>query len=122
MSEVLRRFTDSKIRCLVVTEDMALKGMLTLRDVVAFIDERGASALDGTVADAMTTSVFSVTPDSSVDEAEAIFNAKRFHHLPVVEDGIVAGVVTPPDVLKKHLEDMQVTNDLLKDYCSGVYS
>ena len=121
VSEVLSRFTDSKIRCLVVTEDMTLKGMLTLRDIVAFIDKKGAAALDGTVGDAMTTEVISVTPDASVEEVEAIFNERRFHHLPVEEDGVVAGLVTPPDVLERHLEDVQDTNVLMRDYCTGVY-
>ena len=92
-----------------------------LRDVVAFIGEKGAAALDGTVAEAMTTEVISVTPDATVEEVEAIFTSKRFHHLPVEEDGVVAGVVTPPDVLERHLEYIQYTNLLMKDYCSGVY-
>ena len=121
VSDVLRRFSDSKIRCLVVTEAMALKGMLTLRDIVTFIDQKGAAALDATVGEAMTTAVISIDPDASVEQAEAIFTEKRFHHLPVEEDGVVAGLVTPPDVLGPHLENIKDTNVLMRHYCTGVY-
>ena len=121
VSEVLGRFSDSKIRCLAVTEGMALRGLLTIRDVVAYIDREGAAALDGTVGKAMCKDVISVSPDTSVEEAEAIFTEKRFHHLPVEDDGSLVGLVTPSDVLARHLEDVEETSVLLRDYCSGVY-
>ena len=121
LTDVLKRFTDSKIRSLVVTDGDALQGMLTLRDVVAYIDRDGAAALDGPVEEAMTRDVVSVTPDASLEEAEAIFNENRFHHLPVEEDGALVGIVTPPDVLGRHLSDAQEANLLMKDYCSGAY-
>ena len=121
VSDVLKHFASSKIRCLAVTDGTALSGMLTIRDVVAHIDREGAAALDRTVEQAMTKDVISITPDTSLDEAEAIFTEQRFHHLPVEEDGILVGLVTPSDVLGRHLEDVQETSVLLRDYCSGVY-
>jgi CBS domain-containing protein len=121
ISEVLKRFAHSKIRCLVATDGTRLSGLLTIRDVIAYIDREGAAALDGTVEQAMTKDVISITPDTSLEEAEDIFADKRFHHLPVEEDGAVVGLVTPADVLGRHLEEVQETSVLLRDYCSGVY-
>ena len=121
VSDVLGRFADSKIRCLVVTEGTALKGLLTIRDIVAHIDREGAAALAGTVEGAMTADVVTIAPEASVEEAEAIFTERRFHHLPVEEDGALVGLVTPSDVLTRHLEDVQETSVLLRDYCSGAY-
>ena len=57
----------------------------------------------------------------SVDDAEALFGEKRIQHLPVVDDGALVGLVTPADVLGRHLEDVEETSNLLRDYIAGVY-
>ncbi len=121
LSDVLGAFTDAKIRCLVVSEGSSLRGLLTLRDVVSAIDRGGASALDESVQHAMTRDVVSITPDTTVDEAEAIFSEKRFNHLPVEEDGVLVGLVTPPDVLARHLGEAQEATELMHAYCSGTF-
>lgn len=121
IADVLGRFSDSKIRSLAVTENGALSGLVTIRDVVAHIDRHGADALNAAVEDAMTRDVTTVSPETTLDEAEAIFAARRFHHLPVEEEGMLVGVVTPADVLSRHLQDEHETSELMRDYCSGVY-
>ncbi len=121
VSSVLSRFSRSKIRCLVVTAHDALIGILTIRDVVAYLDARGAAGLASAVSEAMTDDVVTVGPDTSLDEAEELFAQKRFQHLPVVDEGRLVGLVTPTDVLGRHLEDVEHTSELLRDYIAGVY-
>ncbi len=121
VEDVLGRFAESGIRCLAVTRDEALVGLITIRDVVAYIDRGGAAALEGTVGDAMVRDVTTVTPETTLEEAEAVFERSQFHHLPVVEAGALVGVVTPADVLGRHVEELEEVSTLMRDYCSGVY-
>ena len=121
VSDVLSRFAQSKIRCLAVVDSGALIGILTIRDVVSYLDAHGAAGLSASVGDAMTRDVVTVAPDTSLDDAEEIFAERRFQHLPVVDDGKLVGLVTPADVLGRHLQDVQETSDLLRDYIAGVY-
>ena len=122
VADVIGRFTDARIRGLVVTEGGALVGMVTIRDVLTYIGHHGGAALEETIAAVMTRDVTSVTPDTPLDEAAALFAERRFNHLPVLEDGALIGLVTPADVLGRHLEHVRQDAALLLDYISGVYS
>ena len=123
LARTLARFADSKIRCLPVTEGAALVGILTLRDVVAFIDRYGAEALGRNVGDAMTRDVVRIAPSAPLEEAQQLFAERGFNHLPVEDEtGKLVGLVTPSDVLRRHLEDVQEGAAYLRDYIAGVYS
>ena len=122
VADVIGRFTDAGIRCLVVTEEDDLLGVVTIRDVLTYIGQHGGAALEETVAAVMTRDVTSVTLDTSLDEAAALFAERHFNHLPVLEDGALVGIVTPADVLDRHLEEVREDAVHLLDYISGVYS
>lgn len=51
------------------------------------------------VGQVMTREVYIVTPDTTFDKVEEIFAAHDFHHLPVVEDGVLAGIISKSDLL-----------------------
>jgi CBS domain-containing protein len=52
------------------------------------------------VSDAMSTKVVTVAPDKTIDEIAALMVDKKFHTLPVVQDGKLLGIVGKKDVLK----------------------
>ena len=80
VAQTLSHFAGSEVRGLLVVDDGALIGVITLRDVVSFLDERGGAGLDAKVEEAMTREVVSVGPDADVEEVEGIFAQKRFQH------------------------------------------
>ncbi len=53
-----------------------------------------------TVAQAMTPNPVFVTPETALEEAATLMVEKKFHTLPVVENGLLVGVVGKEDVLK----------------------
>jgi len=122
VADVIRRFTDTRVRCLVVTEGDALVGLVTVRDLLTYIGRHGGGALEARVGLVMTRDVTSVTPDTPLDEAAALLAERRFNHLPVQEDGTLVGLVTPSDVLRQHLKEVREDATSLLDYISGVYS
>lgn len=60
---------------------------------------------DVSVARVMSENPVTVTPDTSVEQAHALLEIGALHHLPVVEDGRLVGIVSSADLLKLHLLD-----------------
>ena len=48
----------------------------------------------------MSTDLVTVSPNDSLAKVRQIFLTARIHHLPVVDDGILAGIVTSYDLFK----------------------
>ena len=57
------------------------------------------------VADAMTPDPMTITPETTVEEVATIMVSKKYHTLPVVEDGMLVGIVGKDDILKTLLPD-----------------
>lgn len=88
-----------------VTEDGTLAGIFTERDlmrrVVAVDRLPGAT----TVAEVMTTSLITCTPDATLDDCGAVMSERRIRHLPVLGPNGVEGVVTTGDLLAHELRE-----------------
>jgi CBS domain-containing protein len=82
---------------LIVTEDGQLAGIITERDVLRAV-ALGADPDKITVNDAMTTEVFSVSPDMALQEAAREMAVRWIRHLPVLDAGQLLGVVSMRDV------------------------
>ena len=122
LAEALGLFAASKVRCLAVTSDSRLVGILSIRDVVARIDRHGTAALEHPVERAMTRDPVTAVPTMELAEAEKLFAEHSFSHLPVEdENGRLVGMVTPVDVLRRHLTEVQDGATFLRDYIAGLY-
>ena len=99
----------------VLGEGGSLDGIISERDVVHGIAEHGASCLGLTVADLMTRRVITCSPDDSVTRISRLMTENRIRHLPVVEGGKLAGVVSVGDVIKNRLEEMSLEASVLRD-------
>ena len=75
-----------------------LLGILSERDIVASLAEHGASTLEMTAAQLMTRNLKTATPRTTVEEAMEMMTTGRFRHLPVVDGGHLAGIVSIGDI------------------------
>jgi CBS domain-containing protein len=86
------------VGALVVVDDAErLTGLLTVTDFAVFAME-GTSVADGTVGDHMQTDVVTTTRQAPASEVVDAMLENRIHHVPVVEDGSVVGMVSALDV------------------------
>ena len=93
-----------KIGCLIVNdEDGKLAGIVTERDIVsqAIISPKGLD--ETTVAEIMTKQVISCFPGTSTSEAREIMTANKIRHLPMVDNGVVVGMLSARDVMEQQL-------------------
>ncbi len=103
----------------VLGEGGALDGIISERDIIHGIAEHGASCLELTVADLMTQRVITCTPEDSVTRIARQMTENRIRHLPVVEGGKLAGVVSVSDVVKNRLEEMSLEASVLRDLAAA---
>lgn len=91
-------------------------GILTERDILRLCAE-GKIQFDALlVKDCMTTDITSANPGDTVSDALTTMTAKRFRHMPVVEDGKMVGVVSIGDLVKAKLEETAIEAQALRDY------
>ncbi len=99
-----------------MTENDAVVGIVTERDVVRRIHERGPDILNARVVDIMTTSVFTCLPTDTVDSLAETMTERRIRHLPVIVDGQLVGIVSIGDVVKSRIGELQTERDQLESY------
>jgi CBS domain-containing protein len=67
----------------------------------------------------MTRRVFTCTPRDSIAELMALMTAQRIRHLPVLEDGALAGIVSIGDVVKSRLDEVEWEASSLRQFIAG---
>lgn len=91
-------------------------GILSERDIVRALAERGPAALQEAVGQVMTRNVASCGEDETISSIMERMTAGKFRHMPVVEAGRLAGLVSIGDVVKLRVEEMEREASALKDY------
>ena len=78
--------------------------------------ERGSSALEEPVGQVMTRKVMTCSERDTVCEIMERMTAGKFRHLPVVERGRLAGLISIGDVVKYRLEQMEYESKAMREY------
>lgn len=108
------------IGALVVSSDgRAVEGIVSERDLVRHLAERGAGALELSVEAVMTTEVTTARRDTTIDQLMALMTERRIRHIPVLDDGGLVGLVSIGDVVKTRLDELEVQAEALADYVTG---
>lgn len=115
--QVAERLELCRIGALVVSADGAtVDGIVSERDIIREIARHGADVLDWPVSRIMIDDVVTVTGKDEVADVLAIMTARRFRHLPVVEEGRLAGLVSIGDAVKHRIEEAEFEARTMRDY------
>jgi CBS domain-containing protein len=93
-----------------------IEGILSERDIVRVLSERGAEVLDEPVSNVMTRKVVSCRPADTVAGIMEMMTTGKFRHLPVVEEGKVVGVISIGDIVKWRVREYENEQEALRDY------
>jgi len=117
LAAAIKLLAERRIGALVVTgADRRIVGILSERDIVRTMAERGAHALNEPLADVMTRKVVTCSQSDTVCEIMERMTAGKFRHVPVVEQGRLTGIVSIGDIVKSRVEDMERESAALHDY------
>jgi CBS domain-containing protein len=101
---------------LVLGPDRCVVGILSERDIVRVLAERGAGVLAEPLSQVMTRKVVTCSQSDTVGGLMERMTTGKFRHIPVVEQDQVIGVVSIGDMVKYRLQEMEYESAALRDY------
>lgn len=119
--EALQKLAETNTGALVVMQDDDVVGMLSERDYARKVFLIGRSSRETLVQEIMSAPAITVSPSTTVDECMQLMTANRCRHLPVVEDGKIAGVVSIGDLVNWIMTAQDFTIHQLEEYITGGY-
>jgi len=117
--EALLLMAEKDVGALPVLDDKKLSGIFSERDFARVLAKEGAFPLDTLIQDVMTKKLFTVTPTTSIEECMLMMTEKHIRHLPVLENGQMAGLITIGDVVKAIISSQKDFINQLEGYISG---
>jgi CBS domain-containing protein len=117
--QALRVMASENIGAVLVTDGKKIVGIFTERDYLQKGELEGRTANSTLVRDVMTSGMYTVTMDTSVDQCMALMEMHHIRHLPVVENEQLAGLVSIRDVMTAALENKESEIKGLENYITG---
>ena len=116
LAQAAEHLSTYKIGALVVLAGERISGILSERDIVKAVARNGAGALESPVSSTMTSAVTTCQPYDTIAEVMNRMTAGRFRHLPVIDDGRLAGIISIGDVVKHRLAEIERESSALREY------
>ena len=114
--EAIRMMADRHVGALLVMRGSELAGIVSERDYARKVVLLGRSSAETPVWQIMTSPVFTVSLDSSVQDCMRLMTERRIRHLPVLEQGRVIAMISIGDLVKAVIEEQQQTIEQLESY------
>lgn len=117
--QAVQKLTEHGVGALVVSaDDRHIAGIISERDVMRQLTSVGPSILDSRVDEIMVRDVITCTRSDTVTHLMTVMTERRIRHLPVVEDGLMVGIVSIGDVVKRRIEETEYEAQALRQYIS----
>lgn len=117
--DALEVLEDKNVGALVVVHDGELIGIFTERDYARKVVLKGRSSKDTCIGDIMTDRPIYVSPENTIEDCMQIMTDKYIRHLPVVDKGILLGVISIGDVVRYVIEEKNFIIENLEHYIVG---
>ncbi|MFD0206508.1 MULTISPECIES: CBS domain-containing protein [Saccharothrix] len=116
VADLVAALAEHNVGAMVVLGPEGIAGIVSERDVVRKLHDRGGELLAAPVSEIMTSEVFTCTPRDSVDSLTVLMTERRIRHVPVVDGGELVGIVSIGDVVKSRINQLQEDHDQLTAY------
>ncbi|MFO1110958.1 MAG: CBS domain-containing protein [Bradyrhizobium sp.] len=116
LADAIKLLSERRIGAVLVLSQGRIEGILSERDIVRVLGERGAAVLEEPVSSVMTRKVVSCREKDTVSEIMEMMTNGKFRHLPVVEDGRVVGLISIGDIVKWRVGEYEREQEALREY------
>ncbi len=117
IAQLAQRLRFERVGAMIVSQDgSTIDGIISERDVAYGFAEHQSALSALPVADLMTKSVVTCSPDENVSDIARIMTQQRIRHLPVQDNGKLVGIISVGDVVKHRLDELQLETNVLRDY------
>ena len=117
--DAVKQMVEANVGSLLVTEGGEIKGIVTERDYLRRVALEGRTDKETPVREIMSAPLVVVTPETTIDECMALMTDRRIRHVPVVDGGDIAGIVSIGDVVKFKSKQQSFEIQFLHDYITA---
>jgi CBS domain-containing protein len=118
--DAMDTMVEHRIAALVVTNGAEVIGVVSERDVLQAISDGGANIFNAPVAHIIAGPLVAVSPEDTTKRVMHLMTHSRIRHLPVMENGRLAGIVSVGDIVKYRLEELETESNVLRDLAVAV--
>jgi CBS domain-containing protein len=119
--DAVAMMADKGVGALLVVAGGRLAGIVSERDYARKVILKGKHSHEMLVKEIMTSPVFTISPDHSVEDCMRMITAHRIRHLPVMEGDALVGMVSIGDVVRSIISTQAHAIDQLSGYIEGRY-
>lgn len=120
VSEAAAMLSEKRIGTVVISADgNKADGILSERDIVRELGKRGPGCMSENVSDLMTKKLVTCAPEDSTDKVLSQMTEGRFRHMPVVDKGLLVGLISLGDVVKAQLSEISMEKEALQGMIMG---
>jgi len=116
LSAAVKTLAERKIGAVLVLQAGRIEGILSERDVVRVLGERGAAVLEEPVSAVMTRKVVSCKQSDTVSAIMEVMTHGKFRHLPVLDGERVVGLISIGDIVKWRVQEYEREQEALREY------
>lgn len=120
VSEAVALLAGKRIGAVPVMRAGQVAGIVSERDIIYRLAEKGSDCLNLPVEAIMTSPAITVEPSTKIDDALALMTRRRFRHFPVVDNGALVAFISIGDLVKSKIDEVEHEAAALRDYIQTV--
>ena len=121
IKNALNCMIENKVGSLIIVDDKkAPVGIITERDILRLVNHKD-DWKNSSVGEYMTKKLVIGLPDDDLEYIMSLMTLNYFRHVPILEDGKIAGIISIGDIVKAQLKDYKSDNRYLSDYIASKY-
>jgi CBS domain-containing protein len=117
--DALKVLAEKNIGALLVFESGKIAGIFSERDYARKLVLKDKFSKTTAVKEVMTEEVITIDINENALHCMDLMTQKRVRHLPVIKDGVVAGLISIGDIVKAIISEQQATINYLEKYIVG---
>lgn len=117
--EALQLMAEHNVGAVVVLDGDRLAGIMSERDYARKVILKDRTSRETRVEEIMTPDVVTVSPETTVTECMQLMTDRRVRHLPVVEGGVIVGLVSIGDVVRAVISQQEALIEQLERYITS---
>jgi len=116
LAEAVDRLVNFNIGSLLVSDGESIYGIITERDIMKVIADSRRPLIEVFVHEKMTSEMVTGKPNDNVNDIMGTMSSRRVRHLPIMDNGRLAGMISIGDIVKAQYELLVVENHYLREY------
>ncbi|MEO8385532.1 MAG: CBS domain-containing protein [Betaproteobacteria bacterium] len=116
VAEAIAAMAKNEISSMIVMEADQMVGLITFRELLTGLNAHGGSLLQANCRNVMKINPPVTRPEDSVDHLRGLMTELHITHVPVVDHGVLQGILSFHDIARSAIKDVSFENQLLKQY------